>query len=83
LARRAVDAQAGGGEHLLQPLAQRRRRTGVTLIKLRGKLFGVAQPLLGVGVAKGLDQFGIYPRLVLVGQMVSDVGTACAGYIRR
>ena len=45
-------------------------RTGVSLIKLRGKLFGAAQPLLRVGVAKSLDQLGIDPGRVLVGQVM-------------
>ena len=52
---------------------QRRGRTRVVLIQLRGKAFSVAQPLLGVGVAKRLDQLGVHPRLVLVGQVISEV----------
>jgi hypothetical protein len=40
---------------------------------LGGKVFGVAQPLGGVGVAERLDQLGIHARLVPIGQMLGDV----------
>jgi len=40
--------KAGDGEHLLQPFARRRRRTGVSLIQLCGRGCGVSRP--GVGV---------------------------------
>src|SRR5258705_4138970 len=43
-------------EHLLQPFAQRRRRTGVALIHLPGQGVGVAQPPPWVGVAGRLYQ---------------------------
>jgi hypothetical protein len=37
----AVDAQTGDGEHLVQPLAQRRGRAGIVLLQLRSKAFGI------------------------------------------
>jgi hypothetical protein len=73
LGQAAVDAEPGDGEHLLEPFAQRRGRTGVAFIQLCGKAFSVAQALLGIGMTKRLDQLGIHPRLLPVGQMVGDV----------
>ena len=55
LGEAAVDAEAGDGEHLLQPLAQAGGRAGIVLIQLSGKVFGIAQPGVGVGVGERLD----------------------------
>src|SRR6476619_2031477 len=73
LARRPSRAQPGDGEHLLQPLPQRRGCTGMTLLQLRGKAFGIAQPGVGVGVVERPDQLGVHPRLLFVRQVISDV----------
>jgi len=48
----AIDAETGDGEHLLESFAQRRGRTGVVLIQLCSKVFGVAQPGVGVGMTE-------------------------------
>src|SRR6478672_11705984 len=69
----AVEAQPADGEHLLQPLPQRRGRTGMTLLQLRGKAFGIAQPGVGVGMVERLNQLGVHPRLLFVRQVISDV----------
>ena len=61
----APDAAEGslGVEHVRGGPAQHHLRllvvSVVALIKLRSKVFGVAQPLFGVEVAKGLGQLAI------------------------
>jgi hypothetical protein len=66
LVSRSSMPKPGDGEHLLQALAQASGGAGVCFGQHTSQRLGVGQPLVGVGVAEGLDQLGVHPRLVLL-----------------